>query len=747
MSDKNSTLVQAIGGERLWVLWQRRLKPKTGNEPAGTPVKYDKIPKRIDGSNGSSKDPSCWLTYKEAMDAKEKWNFSGIGVIFSNSGLVSQIVGVDFDYCLTEEGKIKQGMGVIGQFIAEAQSYTEISPSGRGLHVYFKLAPGQTVNLVHKRTPVSALKDFPAVEVYEDGRFFTVTNSPFQGLEYDLRTVTAEELIALLGILGYPWQSEEEKKQTEIAERRAAEGVPNEDYISPFDTDEKLIRAMFISRNGDSIRELYNGDISRYSDDASKADMAMCAHLAFWCGKNKERMRRIWLASPLGNRQKTQSRPDYQDRTLDAAINNCQEVYRSSAVFDDGEDYIRGGKDNVPILNVENVCRAIMRDQQMRTWFRYNEFTAMIQVQKNGEWTDISDVDFIEAQRYLSTHYTFLSKVQKAMVIDAITSIAAYNPAHPPREYVDTLKWDGVNRLEEWIFKTFPETEDDPAGVNRAIAAAFMMAIVKRIYSPGCQIDFVLVLEGAQGIGKTSALRVIGGEWFTENIQDDPSNKDFYMSLAKSILVEFSEGVILSRADARKIKGMISRQVDHFRPPYARSIVSHPRTCVFAMTTNDSEYLKDDTGNRRWLPVEAKGQSDLKWLKANRDQLFAEARVRVIENGEKFHEFPSEIVERQGSKNVEDEYSNLLKMYYFGKLTEEERWRGISAIDAFRNVWVNDPTGEKGKEMSTLTSRQITGMFRNVLHLVRKKRRVGEQTYNLWIPSQDTEKAKDQSDF
>jgi predicted P-loop ATPase len=133
----------------------------------------------------------------------------------------------------------------------------------------------------------------------------------------------------------------------------------------------------------------------------------------------------------------------------------------------------------------------------------------------------------------------------------------------------------------------------------------------------------MLVLEGLQEAGKSSLFRVIGGEYFTDDVHDLAS-KDAVMAISRAWIVELPELSSLGRAEVELIKAFLSRQVDRIRPPYGRAIVEMPRRCIFGGTTNRADYLKDDTGNRRFWPVGV-GLVDLAALEADREQLLAEA--------------------------------------------------------------------------------------------------------------------------
>jgi putative DNA primase/helicase len=205
---------------------------------------------------------------------------------------------------------------------------------------------------------------------------------------------------------------------------------------------------------------------------------------------------------------------------------------------------------------------------------------------------------------------------------------------HPVREYLDSLSWDGRERTSDWL--------SDYLGVKKTAYTTlagrlFLIGMVARIYKPGCQMRSMPILEGVQFRRKSTALRILGGQWFGDTPLD-LNNKDAYQLIQGRWLYEVAELDAFSRAESTRIKAFISSQEDRFRAPYDRAPREWPRHTVFFGTTNQDEYFKDQTGNTRYWPLRAE-ESDhinLDGLHGARDQLFAEA-VEMFRRGDRWH--------------------------------------------------------------------------------------------------------------
>lgn len=237
-------------------------------------------------------------------------------------------------------------------------------------------------------------------------------------------------------------------------------------------------------------------------------------------------------------------------------------------------------------------------------------------------------------------------KVSKDALRDGVDYWARWNAINPVTDWLDGLQWDGTARLDGWI-ATYLDGE--PVEWCRLIGAKFLIGMVARAIEPGCKMDNALVLEGAQGIAKSTALRALAGEAYFGDQLPNMRDKEALQFIAGLWLVEIGELAALNRSEVEDVKQFLTARVDRYRPSYGRLPVDRRRTTVFAATTNASEYLKDSTGNRRWWPVRC-GTIDLEGLRRDRDQLFAEAVARY-RSGERWWLTPEE----EGSAAVQQQ--------------------------------------------------------------------------------------------
>ena len=212
----------------------------------------------------------------------------------------------------------------------------------------------------------------------------------------------------------------------------------------------------------------------------------------------------------------------------------------------------------------------------------------------------------------------------KESMVSAIDAAAHMNSTCPPRVYLKSLKWDGVKRLPEMFAKYFGAEQTE---YGASVATWWMISAVARMLEPGCKADCILILQGKQGAKKSSALHVLGGEWYSNHLPDLSKGSDAALAMSGSWIIELGELEAMSRSTETAFKDFSARTFDKFRKPYGHFFITRPRTAVFAGTTNEDKILKDATGARRFWPVKV-GDIDLPALRRDRDQLWAEALDR-----------------------------------------------------------------------------------------------------------------------
>lgn len=223
------------------------------------------------------------------------------------------------------------------------------------------------------------------------------------------------------------------------------------------------------------------------------------------------------------------------------------------------------------------------------------------------------------------------NKFSKALM--AVTDRRRYNPLV---DYLNGLpEWDGVERVESLLIDYLGAADN---AYTREVTKRTMIGAVMRAYEPGCKFDYVLVLDGKPGIGKSTLLSTLGGEFFSDSLSlTDTKDKTAAEKLQGVWIMEIGEMQGTRKADIEAMKGFISRQVDEYRPAYGRVVEHRPRTAILCGTTNSmTGFLRDTTGNRRFWPVTVTGVDDGRvWSisKDERDQIWAEA-VSLYECGE-----------------------------------------------------------------------------------------------------------------
>lgn len=291
-----------------------------------------------------------------------------------------------------------------------------------------------------------------------------------------------------------------------------------------------------------------------------------------------------------------------------------------------------------PEPTINNVYIILTHDPGLMGALAFNGFKDRLVAVKALPWRDVGDPingdtwtdnDDSELRRYIELAYAITGKER---IMDAMNGVAHANTIHPIKDYLEALEWDGEERLDT-LLRDYLGADDTP--YTRAVTRKAFTAAVARIMRPGCKFDYILVLSGPQGRGKSTLIAKMSNGWYTDSLAGI-GTKEAYEGIQGFWLVELGELAAMKKTEIEVTKNFISKQVDSYRAAYGRRVEEHPRQCVFFGTTNSTAFLRDDTGNRRFWPVRL-GEiapaltvwDDL--TQAVIDQLWAEAVVRYRE--------------------------------------------------------------------------------------------------------------------
>ncbi len=280
-------------------------------------------------------------------------------------------------------------------------------------------------------------------------------------------------------------------------------------------------------------------------------------------------------------------------------------------------------KGKLPKPNRANLRTILSEDPRCENAWRLNTFNNQIECSRVfwGETRAVgpmTDNDYFLVGCWLSRHYEL--DAGSVDIGQAVYSVAETRRFNPLVDYLNGVKWDGTPRIDTWLSRHLGVEENE---YSKNVARKWLIAAVARVMDPGCQVDTVLILEGRQGLGKTSVMRALASHEYYCNTSLSLRDKDALLVLQDAWIVELAE--LESMRNIENVKAFLSQRVDLFRRPYARATERAPRHCVFAGTTNQTDYLRDDSGNRRFWPVLTTKQADIPALVAERDQLWAEA--------------------------------------------------------------------------------------------------------------------------
>lgn len=316
-----------------------------------------------------------------------------------------------------------------------------------------------------------------------------------------------------------------------------------------------------------------------------------------------------------------------------------------------------------PFANMDNVRRCLESYAPLKKLVWFDEFHQRCFTTGPSGPRPWSDIDYLNLctlfQRNLG-----LSKMSLDAVRHGVEAAGRMDTRNEPRDWMKTLTWDGQSRIKEFLADNFGVAYSE---YTDAASRNFWVGMVARVFEPGCKLDNMLVLEGPQGAYKSTALEIVGGRWYTQ-MTADVQSKDFFLGLRGKLLVEIAEFDSFYRADITRIKQVVSSRTDTYRSPYAMLSDDHPRMSIFAATTNETMWSKDQTGARRFWPILCK-EINLDRIRRDRDQLFAEAVSEYQKNPTWWIMPKDDTAREQESRRMADEWEGAIYEWTAGRLS------------------------------------------------------------------------------
>ena len=618
-----------------WVCWRYQNRNDKLTKP---PVDAKSNGKLV---HAKSNDPSTWSDFDTAIASKTRLNLPGIGLCVSaDDGLT----GLDLDHVIDPAtGELDPlAVEVLERF---KNTYAEISPSGTGLRIWCYGKPQRSGKCDGSRK---------WLEIYShpSNRYLTVTGNQWPGSA----TVVTEQQAALDWLHGRFMV-----KSKDASTGGESNPLPSVDASLDLD-DQALLTKARNAKNGAAFDALFSGDLSAHNGDHSAADLALCNLLAFWTGKDAPRMDRLFRQSGLVRPKwdELHGQNTYGNSSISKAIADCRDVFgskrkvaRPSPAMDEQDDAHQPKFDK---HHPDLMCK-VGTDQLLKNHYNavmtaekaypgligYNEFRQRIEKRfdppwggGSGAWTDR---DTAELACLLSRPFAAFSL---NVLGYAVMTVAYRHPFNPAQERLRALadQWDGESRIDSWLVDYVgAKVNASNADYLREIGACWLKGVAARVLKPGCKRDDVLVLCGPQGWGKSTMAQALSDaiqpESFTDNL-GDLSSKDSKGGIRGIVVAELGELASLGKSDLESIKCFVATRSDHFREAYGKTERDYPRTVSFIGTTNNSSFLIDPTGNRRWWPVTLSGPINIPRFETVVPQLLGEAANRVLA-GERWH--------------------------------------------------------------------------------------------------------------
>lgn len=385
--------------------------------------------------------------------------------------------------------------------------------------------------------------------------------------------------------------------------------------------------------------------------------------------------------------------------------------------------------------SMTNVELVLENEQELPARPFREEFSFSLMKEQAGKISSWTDDDTTELVSWIEKHFKFAPS-QRATT-NAIMSFSKKHSRNLVKERLESVKWDGKPRLDTLFIDTLG-VEDDPAGYSRAVTRRWLVGAVKRVYEPGCKFEMVPMLTGAQGIGKSTLVRRLATPMFFNGGLRGMKDKDDKINLLGNWIIELGEITAFKRSTIEDIKQFISDQEDKYREPYGKLSVPHPRKSVFIGTTNESEFLKDSTGNRRFFPLKCSSERiklDPKNPASLTDdyilQVLAEAKEAYLA-GEKCYIEPADgpiysySVEAQKAAKVEDPVEEAILAFLDSLVVEGfhelDDWQKRNIVNGKKPGGVSNRQWNQRKALTETTNAEIYAVALEPKHLAKPGR-------------------------
>lgn len=353
---------------------------------------------------------------------------------------------------------------------------------------------------------------------------------------------------------------------------------------------------------------------------------------------------------------------------------------RQSDVMDDFDEIEDENDDWVSTLSIkkdgsvdgtiDNAVIILENDKKFKNKIAMNDFSKYLEfVNEDGKKEEWENVDDSRLRYYLEKAYGYTSRTNLEDALDIVSDNHKY---HPIRDYLTKLEWDGTPRLETLFMRYLGVADTE---LNRAMTRKTLVAAVKRVMHPGCKFDYVLTFYGGQGAGKSSIIRKLSEPWFSDSL-NKVTGKDAMESIQGVWIVEMAELAAANRSEVEDTKHFVTKVDDYYRVPFYKRPQKFLRQCIFMATTNRMDFLKDDTGNRRFWPLTVNVKNaEKRWSELDKEevnQIWAEA-FTYYQKGEKLYlppELEAEVNETQKSHMQEMPYQEDIESYLAKPITE-----------------------------------------------------------------------------